>query len=279
MCSSFIVLTFAVFLGTGFAITLSRNGVLDPDTRHGYESFAALPHGSRVAVLFRGQVFRGSGMWGGSCNSEPEAVKKQLLMTKSAMDKIVLPFEAASHNVDIYLFESSNCSMLERIVGMLGPRLRFQSSFQGKSQSDSMTRTVKEFKLHDPEKYRVIVMLRFDATYKSYINEWPTVNYDKFNFYSHCQRTRDKTKYDPEDPRVCVNDVMQVMPGKYFDPWQRIVGKGDCFNGHPGPYGRDCGHFCYNQTAEVVGQENIGFVTDWVPEYKVREPSPELELF
>ncbi|CAK0887948.1 unnamed protein product [Prorocentrum cordatum] len=154
-----------------------------------------------------------------------------------------------------------------------------RSSFQGKSQSDSMTRTVKEFKLHDPEKYRVIVMLRFDATYKSYINEWPTVNYDKFNFYSHCQRTRDKTKYDPEDPRVCVNDVMQVMPGKYFDPWQRIVGKGDCFNGHPGPYGRDCGHFCYNQTAEVVGQENIGFVTDWVPEYKVREPSPELELF
>jgi len=275
--SVFVATIFAACFDTGVAIKRSGSDMLDPGAHRGSKSFASLPHGSRIAILFRGQVFRGSGMWGGACNTSTEAVEKQLFMTKSALDKIVLPLEKASHTVDIYLFDSSNCSMLERIVGLLGtkgdrPRVLFQQSFRGNSQSDSMNRTVKEFTLHDPEKYRVILMLRFDVTYKSYIYEWPTVNYGKFNFYSHCE-------LHSEDPRVCVNDIVQVMPGKYFVPWQRIVGKDNCFNGHPGPYGRDCGHFCYNQLVVAVGQENIGFVTGWMPEQKVREASPDLELF
>jgi len=272
-------INFAVCLGAGFAIKASRphhhhhHHHTHTHTNHGNLSFTTLPRGSRIAIVLRGQTFRDGGRWGESCSTNTEAVEKQLLATKSVLDKVALAFDMASHTVDIYLFESSNCSMFEDIVDLVGPRLRFRQSFRGKSQSESMNRTVNEFKLHDPAKYRVIIMLRLDVIVKSYVYQWPNVDYDKFNFYSHCP-----LKTDSQNPFKCVNDVMHVMPGKYFAAWQRMVGRGRCFNGKPGPNGRDCGHLCYGQAVKAFGQDNVGFVTDWAPESGIRETSPDLEI-
>jgi len=295
-CSAFMTVFFVVCLETGFAIKRSRSDMLAPDAREGKESFDALPQGSRIALLFRGQVFRDRAAQGNrpGCSTVDKAEKAQYLMTKSALNKIVVPFEMASHTVDIYLFDSSNCSSKLGIIADhfgregegpgVGPfwgnrsRVVFQQSFLGSSQSESMARTLHEFRKHGPEKYRAIFLLRHDLIYKTVVYDWPTVNYDKFNFYSHCEKSH--PGYDSEDPRQCVVDIIGVMPGKYFAPWQRIVGTGDCFNGKPGKFGRDCGHFCYNQTAEAIGEENIGFVTDWIPEYYIREVTvPDFTMF
>jgi hypothetical protein len=290
---------FAVSFDTGFAIKRPLSEMVATDTRQGKEAFDALPHGSRIAFLFRGQIHREQVGWGGhgnrtACSSNDKAAKEQYRMTKSALNKVVMPFEIASHTVDIYLFDSSDCSRKLNFIAEhfgregerpgIGPypgnrsRVVFQQSFLGSSQSESMARALHEFRKHGPENYRAIFLLRHDLIYKTSVYDWPTVNYDKFNFYSHCEKS--KPGYDSEDPRQCVVDTIAVLPGKYFAPWQRIVGTGDCFNGKPGKFGRDCGHFCYNQTAEAIGEENIGFVTDWIPEYYIREVTvPDFIMF
>jgi hypothetical protein len=244
-----------------------------PDPPQG-GSFAALPPRSRVAVLFRGQAFRHGGTGGpGACYES--RIAEQLGMTQSVLDKIVWPLERASHTVDIYLVESSNCTLLERIAGLLGrTRVYYQESFPGATQRDGILRALEGFRSHAPvapESYRVVMMIRFDIVFKSYIYQWPTVNFDAFNFFSKCEP---RAHVDHKYP--CVSDIMYVMPGGYVPAFHGMVGRrgGECFRKHG-----DTGHRCWKQAVAEFGRENVSFVTDWQPEGYVRQPSPELEMF
>lgn len=254
--------------------------LLDPGSGH----LAVLPRHSRIALVFRGQAFRAGGTHRPSCKED--RVPDQLRMTESVIDKIVLPLERASHTVDLYLVETSGCSsLLGRISELLGERrVRSMKSLQGQNQADGMHRALEEFSSHaqKADLYRVIIVTRFDILFKSFIYEWPTVNFDAFNFFSRCEsryrRNCGKGITPCSWPQNCVHDVMHIMPGAYFPQFHELVGQGECFNERFGKRHMS-GHGCYNQTVEAFGVENVGFVTDWVPHNRVRETNDILMIF
>ena len=263
--SGLVALSLVTCLNTACAIKKWHATQIDDPKA---DSFAALPHGSHIAILFRGQAFRQGGSHAAAC--QESRVSDQLGMTQSVLDKIVLPLEQASHTVDIYLVESSNCTLLERIAGLLGgTRVRFQESFKGTKQKDGVLKALQDFRsntLHKPELYRVIIMMRFDLTFKSHIYEWPTVDFDAFNFFSRCEKGLSFR---------CVSDVMYVLPGEYFAAFQSMIGRGDCWSGsRPAS-----GHHCFEQAVAAFGFKHVRYVTDWRPNKIMREPSPELEIF
>jgi len=255
----------------------NATGLLDPG--HDAGSLVALQPQSRIAILLRGAAFRPGGGRGGvsgagSCNESH--ISDQLQVTQSLMDMVVLPLERASHTVDMYLVESTNCSsLLGLIAGVLGEaRVRFQGSFRSSSQRDGVRGALESFYRHTPQSYAaepgqydVVIVSRFDLVFKTYINEWPNVNFRAFNFFSRCALGGWKHRH-------CVNDILWVMPGTYVPKFKSLIG-------HDGCYRRDsdAGHWCYNKVAKSFGVENVGFITDWTPVWRVREPNRWADLF
>jgi hypothetical protein len=279
--SLIVVMSIAACPDTASAIkTRHAADLLDPESGN----LAALPPRSRVALVFRGQAFRAGRTYGRPCVDSH--VPDQLRMTESVMDKIVLPLERASHTVDLYLVETSGCSsLLGHIDELLGEqRVRLKESFESRNQADGMHRALEAFNSQAgrPDLYRVIIVTRFDVMFKAPIYEWPTVDFDAFNFFSRCEsrfRRHCGGGVTPcSRPENCVHDVMHIMPGGYFPAFRTLVGSGDCFNERVGKRHMS-GHGCYNQTVEAFGVEHVGFVTDWVPRFRVRDTNEILRMF
>jgi len=271
----FIIVHFVACIHTASTIKAGQVSIgLNPEVG----ALAALPDHSHIAILFRGQAFRKGGRRGRGCSEDH--VADQLRITQSTVDKIVLPLERASHIVDVYLAESSGCPLLGRIGDVFGKsRVRMQRSFTYKNQGLSMRRALKEFssRVPDPAVYRVIMVTRFDIFFKSFIYEWPTVKFNAFNFFSHCEDSPVSCggKISCIHPEFCVHDIIHVMPGTYFPEFSDMVGSDVCFT-HGSSWG---GHGCYNQTVRAFGVGNVGFVTDWMPKRQVRENNTEVEWY
>jgi len=277
-CCVFVVAQFVSSLHTASTFKIGyATDALGP----GGGSLAALPDRSIIAILLRGRAFRKGGRGHRKACFE-DKIPDQLRITQSMMDKVVLPLERASHTVHIYLFESSGCHLLGHVADLLEKgkhRVQQTSSFVGKNQGTSMSATLQQFSSHvDPATYMAIIATRFDIAFKAYIYEWPTVNFGALNFFSRCQKAGSAVNFGTGmhdiiwcptcvKPEFCVNDIMHVIPGTYFETFRDVVGHGMCFT--KGGYWT--GHYCYNQTVRKFGVENVGFVTDWVPENSVRE--------
>jgi len=231
-------------------------------------SFAALPNGSNIAILFRGQAFRSGGRINSTACTESR-VSDQLRLTHSALDNIVLPLELHSHTVDIYLVESGNCPLLPNVAGIFGARVRVKDRFQGKRQVKGVLKVLEEFRWHaKPESYKVVFMLRFDILFKTSIYNWPNVNVDAFNFFSRCE-VSPVTALMEQEGTGCVNDILYVMPGGYVPAFNKMVNK-VCWFGH--------GHGCYHHVVAAFGEEHVGFINEDIPVW-TRGPFPELEIF
>lgn len=249
---------------TAFTVQ-SRNATILLDPKPG--SLTALPNGSNVAILFRGQAFRSGGRVNAtSCSAS--RVSDQLRITQSALDNIVLPLERHSHTVDIYLVESGNCPLLHHVAGLFGTRVRVASRFKGKRQVHGVLKVLDEFRSHaKPDSYKLVVMLRFDLFFKTSIYNWPDVNIDAFNFFSRCEVSPLTITMETEGG--CANDILYVMPGGYVSAFHKMINK-VCWFGH--------GHLCYKHVVAAFGSEHVGFVTNQIPVW-TRGPFSELEVF
>jgi len=230
-------------------------------------SFAALPNGGKIAILFRGQAFRSGGRVNATA-CEESRVSDQMRITQTALDNIVLPLELHSHTVDIYLVESGDCPLLHHVADLFGARVRVKDRFQGKRQVKGVLKVLEEFRWHaKPDSYKVVMMLRFDLLFKTSVYNWPDVNVDAFNFFSRCE-VSPLTK-EMEAQGGCVNDILYVMPGGYVPAFNKMINS-VCWFGH--------GHLCYKYVVEKFGKEHVGFVTNEIPVW-TRGPFRELEVY
>jgi len=266
----FVAMFFAACPHTAFTIqSVNATTMLYPKPG----SFAALPNGSKIAILLRGQAFRSGGPVRTSRSDHTACAEShmsdQLRITQSALDNIVLPLELHSHTVDVYLVESGNCPLLHHVAGLFGARVRVKDTFKGKRQVNGVLKALELFRGRaEPESYKVVFMLRFDLLFKTSIYNWPDVNIDAFNFFSRCEASP-QTTFIEQNFKYCVNDILYVMPGGYVPAFNKMINN-DCWFGH--------GHFCYKHVVELFGEEHVGFITTEIPA-KTRGPFPELEVF
>lgn len=223
-----------------------------------------LPPESRIAILVRGQAFRQGPHLGAGCAHAGWHIHTQERIMHKLMKRIVNPLEQASHDVHIFVAESTNCSLLKYVTRVLDdnatgplPRVRFAETFDGMATQKLGFQTVLDkfmshAKPYSIESYRLVIVTRFDLIIWKSIFTWPTVNIDAFNFLSLCGDLY-------HSPPACVNDILYVMPGRYVSQWREMIGKepGHCFTADAG----DTGHSCGPQVYAAFGDENVRFIT------------------
>mmetsp|Transcript_36370 Transcript_36370/g.113315 ORF Transcript_36370/g.113315 Transcript_36370/m.113315 type:complete len:165 (-) Transcript_36370:62-556(-) len=154
---------------------------------------------------------------------------------------------------------------MPRIAGLFGERAEVAESFNSACQTTGMAHALDMFnsRVRDPTIYKLILVARFDMVWKLPIGDWPTADFNAFNFLGRCEVRR-------PDPKLCVQDSVQAMPGAYWLRFSKqVFGISPCFIvGCPGCLG----HFCYNRAAAAFGEDNIAFITDEIPNHTVREP-------
>jgi hypothetical protein len=243
-------------------------------------SLLALAHGSNalittmpkqihVAVLMRGQVFRTGGRYGRSCLDAEK--QTQLDATESLVENVVKPLEGNDNSVELFVtVGDKNCTHTQSLLDKFGGRLRATKIFSSLDQGSNMRETLNLFKeqvgkqfqvANVMDRYSLIIIARHDLLWEKPMNQWAGVNYDAFNFFSMCE---------PKEPKEhCVNDMVQMMRGSQFAAFDAAVGKEHCFRS--GPLFA-AGHGCYPHVAALLDKgEQIAFLTDWRPEYRVRE--------
>ena len=235
-----------------------------------------LPKHGRVAIILRGQAFREPHRGTEGCDRRFRERQRQA--TLSLKEKIISPLENCSkgycNTVETFLIEGSNCSLVNELGTNLKRTPVVKKTFRSRGQGDGMQRALDEFRLHvkDPKSYRLVIITRPDIIWKMSIEDWPTVDFGGFNFFSPCEK-------NTEVPPRCVNDILHIMPGEYFDAFDDIVGPGiasalpgnasignasiasapECFNRK-----RASGHGCYTAVAQKFGIRNVHFVTDYI---------------
>lgn len=123
--------------------------------------------------------------------------------------------------------------------------------------------------------YDLVIVTRHDLTWEAPIDTWPA-NFSQFNFASRCER--EGPCACSERPRECVHDILHVLPGSMYERFDQEVGTKMCFcfkNCKPEIpkvlFVPQSGHGCFSQMANSFGEENVGFATDWVPRFLLRE--------
>lgn len=123
--------------------------------------------------------------------------------------------------------------------------------------------------------YDLVIVTRHDIIWEQPIEAW-SANFSKLNFASPCER--EGPCRCAHSPRTCVHDMLHTMPGKSFAKFDREVGRDMCFcfkdckQTAPGIlFVPQSGHGCWDQMARVFGETNLGFASDWVPRFLLRE--------
>eukprot|EP00747_Dinoflagellata_sp_TGD_P185537 gnl/TRDRNA2_/TRDRNA2_42111_c0_seq1.p1 gnl/TRDRNA2_/TRDRNA2_42111_c0~~gnl/TRDRNA2_/TRDRNA2_42111_c0_seq1.p1 ORF type:complete len:333 (+),score=12.84 gnl/TRDRNA2_/TRDRNA2_42111_c0_seq1:74-1072(+) len=235
------------------------------------------PHSSRIAIVLRGQAFRSGRRESPGCIDTPDSIARQHNQTQSLLDNIILPLERSKNDVDLYIAESSQCPLTSKIVALLEGRVKRHTTTHSDNQAHGMRLALDFFKLQRKDvKYDLIMVTRLDIQWKEPIDKWPSANFGTFNLFSHCPsgiiaKMVHCGGQSCTDPHRCVNDILHIMPAKHFDAFDAIVGTPSCFN--PKHYLNTSGHFCYNSFAAAFGEQNISYVTPWIPVNSVREDS------
>eukprot|EP00928_Gymnodinium_smaydae_P085886 TRINITY_DN695_c0_g2_i1.p1 TRINITY_DN695_c0_g2~~TRINITY_DN695_c0_g2_i1.p1 ORF type:complete len:344 (-),score=50.17 TRINITY_DN695_c0_g2_i1:110-1018(-) len=238
-----------------------------------------MPWRGNVAVIVRGQPFRG---WrdDGSCMSECR--ESQLNASRSIVSRLIEPLEQTRKNsVDIFNVDCGDepCKLLadENMALSSNNTRSVRSTFVNSNveggQAICVQRALDFFQTSvDPSKYDTIIVIRHDVEWLESIFSWSGANFKGFNFFSRCEAGAFMNENDGLDgPSACVNDIMQVIPGRKFEAWRAEVGKGKCFNTE---WRKGHGHMCWKQAVLAAGgDENVHLATPWIPKGWVREES------
>ena len=220
-------------------------------------------HAGRVAIVLRGEAFRGSTMPKArfdersvtSCNSTFSQL--QLRAWASLRQHIVAPLEdTCGVQVEVFASECSTgrCALMYAFRELFSERnKRFvaaHTACKSSSQGESLRESLSLFEHRtEPSQYDFVVLARHDAVWAVPITQW-TFNASRFHFLSRCQlrcasagsnltsgRGGDTTRLpdgfsdDPRSchpihggtPSMCVHDIVHLIPGTSFYNFSRRV--------------------------------------------------------
>ena len=266
----------------------------------------------RVALLLRGQAFRGSPLdkrhyshdFVTSCNASYSRIQEHAWST--LLEHVVLPLEEDGGTVDIVATECTNaegCEIAEESLGRIfGSRmLGVKTNCTAANQGESMRATLTEFRsraLVPILEYDLVLVTRHDLIWSRNITLWGA-DFSRLNFLARCMmRCGEESSADVTPDRgachpilggsseECVLDALHTLPGHTFSTFEkRIIGSDGCFslvddfdprNSDPRkPHTPStAGHLCYNASAAFL-PETPGFIlNDWRPKHVTRELNP-----
>jgi len=241
-----------------------------------------LPQNGRIAILVRGQAFRSKHLAKG-CDLNWQNVQHEA--TDSFIRNIVEPLEHSGNKVDLFILNGdTSCEAFQSLIPKYGDRIVSVMEVETQNQGDNMRKTLNQFKdkVGSPDQiakqYGVVMIVRHDTIWKMNVDSWPTVDFNKFNFFSLC----------PKDVKgfsgLCVNDIFYMMPAAWFNAFDAVVGTRGCFkNGASSRFTEEqsSGHGCWPGIADKINEEQMTFITDWVPGTgitSIREPNPIADM-
>jgi hypothetical protein len=220
-------------------------------------------HAGRVAVVLRGEAFRGSTLpkarfderFVTSCNRTFSQL--QLRAWASLRQHIVVPLEDACNvKVDVFASECSTgvCGLMHAFWELFSERnkrlVAVQTACKSASQGESLRESLSLFERRsEPSQYGFVVLARHDAVWAVPITHW-TFNPSRFHFLSRCQLRcvsaggnlthglgsdttglPDGFSDDPRSchpshggtPSMCVHDIVHLIPGTSFRNFSRRV--------------------------------------------------------
>jgi len=223
-----------------------------------------LPSGGRVAVLMRGQSFRGEN---GAC--DVNARDRQLDGTTSFVKNVLDPLNYELHNwIDVVAVDSSNCKLTPQMIRLVDTnRVHGVGHFDSETQGLAVQRSLQYFEerlggAEEISKYQMVLIARTDLDWKNKnIIDWPG-NFSRFNFPDMCP---EEQRADPKYGQHCVSDLFQIMPGRLYPAFRDAVltnGTG-CFDSCVGEHA-EChrvGHWCWDSVKKAVNQlqGDVGF--------------------
>lgn len=253
-------------------------------------SHSGPPHNSNVVILLRGETFReeehGERF---SCNEF--ARPSQLNDTISVVQKLIEPLEQFGNKVDVVVTDHP-CPLTKEVIEIYGKRVVASASFQTAGQAENMRRALDTLnaKCGDAEevseKYDYVLVLRHDARFVLEFDDWKA-DWSTINFFARCEDTAAKA-YGGDN---CVWDTLHVVPGKFYDIFNRVIGcerevvtvDGEkrafqCFSEGHDPNGH--GHACYYPMLAALQETDkkakLGLIFD--ERFRVRAPNPYLGL-
>jgi len=276
----------AVCISSGSCLSY-YNSVIGRDAQRFDLPKNRLPSGGRVAVLMRGQSFRGES---GACDTK--AKDRQLDGISSFVNKVLDPLNYELNNeVDVIAVDSQSCDLTTELMEVLNAtRVHGLGHVDSATQGLAVQRSLQYFEKRlggakAISKYNLVIISRFDLDWwgKS-ITTWPG-DFSRFNFPDMCP---EEQRADPQYGEHCVSDLFQVMPGRLYPAWSKAVltkGSG-CFDSCVGRENTlDChrvGHWCYDSVKKEVdhlkGQVGFAFHAE-IPGGKMALPERRLQHF
>jgi len=229
-----------------------------------------LPQNGRIAILVRGQAFRSEHL-SKSCDLEWQ--NKQHEATDSFIRNIVEPLEHNGNKVDLFILNGdASCEAFLSLIPKYGNRIASVMEVETRNQGDNMRKTLNQFKhkVGNPDldqiakQYDVVMIVRHDMIWKMNVARWPTVDFNKFNFFSECGVSGVQHTFDH-----CVNDIFHMMPAASFNAFDAVIGTPHCFRGAEHLNAKEeftNGHGCWRGIADKIGEQQMTFITDWVPQ-------------
>ena len=266
----------------------------------------------RVAILLRGQAFRGATSFEASGPSNLQGcspyadLQVQIEATQSLKANIISPLEAlpCGNTVDIFLSECSverGCPLVARLQRVLGRNIvASHTRCHSADQSKNVRMSLEFFKRAASKRvardasmaavgnaYDLFILTRHDIVWTRPISAWSHANFSMINFLGgceprcagcekgtckHCPATATTGSRYGGNPLRCVQDSLHMMPGRAFSTFDTAVGSGGCFDGT----NKGSGHRCLRPIESSAGSAS-GFVLPlsvWRPTKDVREASP-----
>jgi len=226
-----------------------------------------LPRNGRVAIVLRGHAFRNAKI---GCN--PEQRDYQLAVTGLFVSNVVEPLEKLGNKVDIIAGIDKHCKMMSEIVELLGHgRILATPDVKALDQSRAMRLALDGFKsaiqgVEVADQYDLIFIVRHDIIWKQPITVFNT-DFSNLNFADWC-------KYFDK----CLNDIVQVMPGRIFTVFDSMVNQPGCFDFTA----RDHCHYAFAQLSQKLFELKetavVSVLVDFRLKEDVREVNPYMEL-
>eukprot|EP00930_Biecheleria_cincta_P046566 TRINITY_DN32122_c0_g1_i1.p1 TRINITY_DN32122_c0_g1~~TRINITY_DN32122_c0_g1_i1.p1 ORF type:complete len:409 (+),score=66.86 TRINITY_DN32122_c0_g1_i1:145-1371(+) len=237
-----------------------------------------LPQNGKVAIVVRGQAFRGAGQFAKGCNST--TAPHQFAQARSMVKQVIRPLQKFGNTVSLFMAESSGpCPLVKNLTQVYNANGTVEVfAYTGQpvaNQGDALRLAMKTFETDSPipaSGYALVIVTRHDIFWKIPVDLWmPTKNFQHFNFYSKCE---------PKAPiSDCVNDIVWTMPGNMTLGFVESLYTKNCFSFDICKKASGChGHGCKKAMLNLTKSAE-SFLTTWHPYKTVRElNSPLLDI-
>lgn len=238
-----------------------------------------LPQNGKVAIIIRGQAFRGAGQFATGCNST--TAPHQFEQAQSMVNNLIRPLQKFGNAVSVFMAESSGpCPLVKKLTSVYNANGTVEvSAYTGRqlaNQGDALRLAMKMFEMESPipaSEYDLVMVIRHDLYWKIPVDLWmPTKDFQHFNFYSKCE---------PKAPigTDCVNDIVYTMPGNMTLGFAESLYAKGCFSFDICEKAAEChGHSCKRVMLNLT-ESAESFLTKWHPYKTVREQnSPLLDI-